>query len=242
MTHDPAPRPTATPEPRKRLSTSAKAAMITIPAVLALFLALILGAVVSQSNSEPKALGAGGPVARVPMVTDDSHVLDDAGPEAPTLVEFLDFECEACGALYPVVEGIRDDYQGRINVVVRYFPIPGHLNSMNAAIAVEAAAQQGEFEGMYRQMFATQTEWGERQESEAARFRGFAEELGLDMDRFDAAVADPATQERVEADFAAGQALGVQGTPTFFVDGELLDPTQLSDITDALDRAIAARQ
>lgn len=66
------------------------------------------------------------------------------------LVEFLDFECESCGALFPIVEQLRSDYAGEITYVVRYFPLPGHVNSMNAAVAAEAAAQQGEFEAMYR--------------------------------------------------------------------------------------------
>ncbi|MBL3698745.1 hypothetical protein D3228_03630 [Leucobacter luti] len=191
----------------------------------------------SQNAAQPAA--AGPELAGVGAVAENSHVLDDAGENAPTLVEFLDFECEACGALYPVIEDIRAQYDGKINVVVRYFPLSGHLNSMNAAVAVEAAAQQGKFEEMSAMMFETQLEWGEKQESEAARFRGYADALGLDLAAFDAAVADPATQARVEEDLAAGQALGVQGTPTFFLDGALLQPTQISDITDALDRALA---
>lgn len=59
----------------------------------------------------------------------NSHVLDEAGPGSPTLVVFLDFECEVCGAFYPVIEELREDYAGEINYVVRYFPLPGHVNS-----------------------------------------------------------------------------------------------------------------
>ncbi|WP_339328948.1 DsbA family protein [Sediminivirga luteola] len=137
------------------------------------------------------------------------------------------------------MEEIREQYDGRINYVVRYFPHQGHFNSMNAAVAVEAAAQQGQFEGMYRMMFETQAEWGEGQTSEAARFRGYAETLGLDMAAYDAAVADPATQERVEEDFNAGRALEVSGTPTFFLDGEQLELTAPEDLPNALDAALA---
>ena len=91
------------------------------------------------------------------------------------------------------------------------------------AVAAEAAAQQDRFEDMYVRLFETQAEWGEAQESRADLFRGFAEEIGLDMAAYDAAVADPATTERVELDFEEGQALGVSSTPTFFLDGELLE-------------------
>ena len=151
---------------------------------------------------------------------------------------FLDFECEACGAVYPVIEDIRKQYDGEMTYVARYFNT-NHANSMNAALAAEAAAQQGKFEEMYRKLFESQPEWAEQQESQADKIRGYAEELGLDMQAYDQAVADPATQQRVEEDHNAGLSLGVQGTPTFFLNGELLQPQSVNDITDALDAAIA---
>lgn len=91
---------------------------------------------------------------------------------------------------------------------------------MNAAIAAEAAAQQGQYEAMYQLLFETQTQWGESSKDQSAVFRGFAEELGLEMTAYDAAVADPATRARVEADITDAMALGVSGTPTFFLNGQ----------------------
>ncbi|WGD37018.1 thioredoxin domain-containing protein [Lysinibacter sp. HNR] len=224
---------------RKKLGTSAKAAFITIPAIILIFLIVVLSSALNQTDTQRASKGTH--PGDVPLVQENSHVLNDAGEGAPTLVEFLDFECEVCGAVYPVIEDIRQKYDGKINYVVRYLPIPGHKNSMNAAIAVEASANQGRFEEMYRKMFETQAEWGEKQTSEAERFRSFAEELGLDMTAYEKAVTDPATQARVEEDFNAARALGLQGTPTFFLDGEILQPRMASDITDALDQAIANR-
>ncbi|WP_374194563.1 DsbA family protein [Streptomyces sp. ISL-63] len=84
---------------------------------------------------------------------------------------------------------------------------------------MEAAAQQGRFEEMYGKLFTTQARWGEADESKEPLFREYAEELGLDMEKFTAALDDPATTERIEADQRDGLGLGVQGTPTFFVDG-----------------------
>ncbi|KAM9861700.1 thioredoxin domain-containing protein [Leucobacter sp. BZR 635] len=227
---------------KQRLSTSAKAALITIPTVLIAVLIVILVYAANKGGGAPDGTAPDSASPAVPLVEENSHRLDDVGENAPTLVEFLDFECEACGAVFPVMEEIREQYAGQVNFVVRYFPIPGHLNSMNAAVAVEAAAQQGKFEEMYQRMYETLPEWGEKQDSEAPRFRGYAEDLGLDMAAFDAAVADPKTQERVEFDFDAGRELGVQGTPTFFLEGELFAPEYVDDITEALDEAIAARK
>ncbi|MEV6821026.1 thioredoxin domain-containing protein [Nocardiopsis dassonvillei] len=153
------------------------------------------------------------------LVRENSRYLDHVENAEVTVVEFLDFECEACRAQFPVMEQIREDYDGRINMVIRYFPLPGHTNSEPAAAAVEAAARQGALEEMYVKMYETQAEWGESQESKAGVFVGFAEELGLDMDEFVQTMEDPDTLERVRSDFEDGVALGVQGTPTIFVNG-----------------------
>ena len=173
------------------------------------------------------------------VVRDNSHRLPGATEAKATFVEFLDFECEACRAAYPVVEQVREEYAGRVTVVARYFPIPSHTNAMNAALAVEAAAQQGQFEAMYQRMYETQAEWGEQQESQAALFRTFAEDLGLDLAAYDAALADPATTERIQRDVDDGIALGVEATPTFFLDGEKITPESVEDLREAIDAALA---
>ena len=105
-------------------------------------------------------------------------------------------------------------------------------------VAVEAAAQQDRFEDMYDRMYETQAEWGESQDSKAALVRTFAEDLGLDMAEFDAAVADPATLERVLQDRDDGVALDVQGTPTFFLNGEKIEPESTDEFIELIDAAL----
>ena len=172
------------------------------------------------------------------VVRDDSHRLSVAEDGKVTLVEFLDFECEACGAVYPFVEQLREEYDGRVTFVARYFPLPGHANGQNAALAVEAAAQQDQFEAMYQRMYETQSEWGEQQESKADLFRTFAEDLGLDLDAYDTAIADTATLERVQKDMDDGLALGVQSTPTFFLNGEQIQPATTDEFKALIDDAL----
>ncbi|ARJ07799.1 disulfide bond formation protein DsbA (plasmid) [Cnuibacter physcomitrellae] len=211
--------------------------MIALVAVFAAIASVLTIIFVSVGNSiDDKTVAATS--AATPLVRDDSRVLDTGPDGAPVLVEFLDFECEVCGAFYPYVEQIREEYAGQITVVTRYFPIPSHQNSMTAAIAVEAAAQQGMFEQMYQKMFQNQKAWGERQDSQATVFRGYAENLGLDMAAYDAAVADPATQARVQQDFDAGTALGVKGTPTFFLNGTMMSIESLDDFRAQIDAAL----
>jgi len=165
-----------------------------------------------------------GPAPEDLLVRDNSHYLSRAENAEVTVVEFLDFECEACRAQFPVMEKLRTEYEGRIDFVIRYFPMPGHTNSETAATAVEAAAQQGALEEMYVKMYETQAEWGESQESKSKVFVGFADDLGLDVAEFRADMADPATLERVRADFADGVQLGIRGTPTIFVNGRQTQP------------------
>lgn len=209
----------------------------TIGSLIAVVLLVAIIAVVVISKPGGSTPSAGGTAGRS-AVADDSHRLTEPEQSTVTLVEFLDFECEVCGAVYPVIEQLRAEYGDRVTFVVRYFPIPSHLNSMNAAVAVEAAAQQGQFEAMYSMMFETQAEWGEQQDSKAALFRTFAERLGLDLVAFDAAVADPATTERVQADFDAGRDLGVQGTPTIFVNDVQVELRSEADLRNALEAAL----
>ena len=168
----------------------------------------------------------------------DSHYLTKAPDDKVTIVEFLDFECEACRAAFPLVERLRADYGDRVNFVIRYFPIPSHFNAERAARAVESAGQQGKFEPMYKKMYETLAEWGEQQTPADSTFRGFATELGLDIAAFDAAYYDPATLDRVKVDVADGKALGVKGTPTFFLNGDKLKFTNYEDLSAAVEEAL----
>jgi protein-disulfide isomerase len=137
------------------------------------------------------------------------------------------------------VEDLRAKYSGKVDFVVRYFPLPSHANAVNAAVAVEAAAQQGKFEDMYQRMYDTQASWGEQQDSKAEVFRAFAADLGLDLTAYDKAVADLTTKDRVESDRKDGLALGVNGTPTFFLNGKKLEPSSVEDFHSSIDAALA---
>ncbi|MEV6589670.1 DsbA family protein [Streptomyces acidicola] len=193
---------------------------LVVAAVIVAGFAAALGAFLLFSPDDRDAGGVNvQPAAEALPVRDTSHRLTDPKKSELTIVEFLDFECEACGAVYPMVERLREEYGDRVTFVARYFPMPGHRNGELAARTAEAAARQGRFEDMYTKLFTTQKEWGESQEWKESVFRGYAKELGLDMNQFDADLADPEVAGRVQDDQRDGLGLGVQGTPTFFVDG-----------------------
>ncbi|MFI6700881.1 DsbA family protein [Streptomyces sp. NPDC050509] len=211
-----------------------------IAMVMVAAFAAALGSFLLFSPDEPRGSVDAEPAVEALHVRESSHRLTRPERSELTVVEFLDFECEACGAVYPVVEELREKYQDRVTFVARYFPMPGHRNGELAARTVEAAAQQGKFEQMYSKLFTTQAQWGEAKESKETVFRDYAEQLGLDMGQFDAALKDPATTARVRVDQRDGLGLGVQGTPAFFLDGERVSPASKEEfealIKDRLSR------
>lgn len=173
------------------------------------------------------------------LVRENSVRLNDVKSPKATFVEFLDFECEACGAAFPSLEKLRQTYGDRVSFVIRYFPLENHFNSMRSARAVEAAAQQGQLVAMYTKVFQNQKEWAEQQVPKDDIFRRYAQELNLDMTRWDTAYNAPETVNRIKSDVNDGLALGVDSTPTFYFNGKLIEPKSFSDLTNAFDQALA---
>lgn len=207
---------------------------LSISAAIVAIIAVVLTMIVRTDRDDDASSSSPSVV-----LADDTHVLGEPGDGTVTVVEFLDLECEACGAFYPYVEELREEYAGEVTFAFRYFPLPGHGNAMNAAVAVEAAARQDALEPMYSRMFETQLQWGERgDDSQAPLFRQYADDLGLDLDQYDADVADPAVEERVQADFDAGVALGVASTPTFFVNDQPVELTSFDSLRESIEAAL----
>ncbi|PNI09496.1 disulfide bond formation protein DsbA [Arthrobacter sp. AFG7.2] len=210
-----------------------RTAIWTILAVL-LATGVIWYAVVTANKPAPAAAP---PAPDAQLIREDSHRVTNPAVEKAQLVEFLDFECESCRAAEPLVQELKQEYGDLITFVHRYFPLPGHANSGTAALAVEAAARQGRYEDMAAKLFETQLQWGEKQESQAVLFRTYAEDLGLDMTQYDTDVAAEETKERIRKDIADGKALGVTGTPTFFLDGKKLTLNSEAQFRQLLDEA-----
>jgi protein-disulfide isomerase len=136
-----------------------------------------------------------------------------------TLVEYSDFQCPTCGQYYPMLKQLGDEFHDQIRFVYRQFPLTGlHRNAMPAALAAEAAGRQGRFWEMHNLIFEHQKEWSDRSDARE-RFIGYAKELGLDITRFEADMDAESTKKAVEADMQSGFLLGVNGTPTFFLNG-----------------------
>ena len=205
--------------------------LMVVLAVAALVVAANVG-----DESRTDAGGGDTPDGDALLVRPDSHRISEAPADSVEFVEFLDFECEACRAAHPAVTELRSMYGSEVSFVVRHFPL--HNNSEAAARAAEGAAAQGKFVEMMDLLFETQPEWGESNSSQEEVFFGFAEQLGLDMSQFREVYDDPAIIDKIRRDKAEGQELGVEGTPTFFLDGEKLAPSSLEDLVTAIEQTL----
>lgn len=211
---------------------------ISIGLVAAVVATVAVAALLTRDDDDGATVAADAPQDRQELlVRADSPRLTD-GDQAE-FVEFLDFECEACAALHPTIQELKTTYGDRVAFVVRYMPL--HVSSMNAALAAEAAGAQGNYVEMHDLLFERQDEWGHQQTPERDLFFTYAADLGLDMDQFEADFTDPETAARIEQSEADGRALGVEGTPTMFMDGEQLRPESIDDLVAAFDAAVNDR-
>jgi protein-disulfide isomerase len=140
------------------------------------------------------------------------------GPsDAPiTIIEFGEFQCPYCGRAQEVVDRLMAEYEGQIQFVYRDFPLGFHDRAIPAAIAANCAEPQGKYWEIHRMMMAAQHDLSE------PTLTGYATELDLDMEAWTTCRADPAQAAEVQADMADGSALGITGTPAFFVNGVFL--------------------
>ncbi|MGI8419890.1 MAG: DsbA family protein [Candidatus Levyibacteriota bacterium] len=148
----------------------------------------------------------------------DSHIIRGTAKNAVTLVEFGDFQCPACGTAYPTIEQLRATYKGQLTFVFRNFPLPMHPNAKGAAEAAEAAGTQGKFFEMYNLLYSNQGKWGETNNA-MDYYMQYAKELKLDTDKFKSDVASSKYAAKIQQDIDDGNALNVQATPTFFING-----------------------
>ncbi len=180
------------------------------------------------------------------VIQDDSALIRPNSPtlgpaDAPvTVVEFLDPECESCRAAAPFLKQLLEIYDGRIRLVVRYFPL--HNNSVLAAAATEAAGAQGKYWEMQELLFERQPEWGEQQTPQQGLISSYAAELGLDMEQFLVDVQNPDYVAKIERDQEDGRSLGVTGTPTFFVNGQRVTQANANVIMAMIEEALSSSE
>jgi protein-disulfide isomerase len=176
-----------------------------------------------------------GAALTLPVSEDRDHI---EGPTeaAVTLVEYGDYECPYCGAAYPIIKEVQSWMGARLRFVFRNFPITtSHPHAEQAAETAEAAATQGKFWQMHDLLYENQKRLRDPD------LRDYAERLALDVERFAKELAEHVHAARVREDFMSGVRSGVNGTPTFYINGARHDDSyDVETMLAALERAAAS--
>ena len=186
--------------------------------IIAAVLAAAVGAGVwmfrsAQNKSEPTQSPSGSPVASY----------NSTGPKGVvTIEEFGDYQCPPCGALNPTVKTLKSEYGDRLRVVFRHFPLSSlHKHALEAAYAAEAAKVQGKFWEMHHMLYENQSAWSDVGDFRPVAF-DYANRLGLDVQRFTQDMDGLKVMSNVASDEQRANSMGVNSTPTLFLDGRLV--------------------
>jgi protein-disulfide isomerase len=156
----------------------------------------------------------------------DIHVTGN--PNAPvTLEEFGDFQCPPCAMLSEPINQFEKDYRPNLRVVFHNFPLAVHAHAREAALVAEAAGLQGHFWEMHDLLYREQAIWSKALDVRTL-FNSYAGILHLDVERFKTDMDGEQVSERVIADQKQGASLGVQNTPTIFLNNRAVDPQSLN--------------
>jgi protein-disulfide isomerase len=165
------------------------------------------------------------------IATDDQPVKGTANASV-TIVAFTDFECPSCARQHPVLERIVNEFGDRVRLVVRDFPLTQHANARKAAEAAEAAREQGKYWEYAGVLFRNQSALG------IDKLRQYATELGLDRKRFDASLDSGKFAEQVQRDVIDGHKLGVNGTPTLYINGKRVSDHSYDNVKTVIETAL----
>ena len=197
--------------------------ILMVTALIAVGIAILV-MFVNSSDTDPAAISE-------KLVRDDSRTV---GTGQVQLVEFGDYQCPACAQVNPDIEQLKEEYDGKITFVYRHFPLPGHQNAQDAAEAAEAAGAQDKFWEMHSKLFETQAQWSALSDP-TSLFVSYARELELDTELFEEAIKNKASKDRISKDQSDGYAVGVSGTPTFFINGKRQNQIDVDSLKSAID-------
>lgn len=172
------------------------------------------------------------PVAPVYQISTDDQPSRGAMGAPVTLVEFTDFQCPSCAEMEPVLERVLTEYDGRVRLVVRDFPLAQHANARKAAEAAEAARAQGKYWEYAKLLFDNQ------KSLEVPKLKEYATQVGLDRARFNAALDAGQFADKVLLDQNEGNRLGVNSTPSIFVNGRPLSDRTYEGLKAMIDAAL----
>lgn len=157
----------------------------------------------------------------------DDHIFGSTSGKV-TLIEYGDFQCPGCGALFPTLQPLKEKYKDQLTFIFRNFPLTSiHPNALAAATAAEAAGLQDKWWEYHDKLYESQDDWSSAEaEKRTDIFVAYAKELGLDVDKFKKDLESKKIAQKIARDQALGKKIGVSSTPTLVLDGETLPYNQ----------------
>jgi protein-disulfide isomerase len=202
--------------------------------VLAALALVVLGLIKLGSGGSYTSTYNGG----LPPVTSDDWVTGSL-IASTTLIEYGDFQCPACGSAEPFVHQLRQEFGNNVRFVYRQYPLPQHPLAPITAQAAEAAGKQNKFWEMHDRLFADQTSWTTQSEGQMRdTVTKYAQELGLNMDQFKRDLDSSEVKTRITQQTNDGTKAGVQSTPSFFLNGNLLQLSTFADLRNAIRQSL----
>lgn len=172
-----------------------------------------------------------------------SNHVTGANAKGVVLMEYGDFECVFCGQYFPLVKQVVAKYQNDIAFQFRNLPlVQNHKNAFVASRAAEAASLQNKFWEMYDLLYQNQSAWSALSNAQPV-FEQYATQLGLDLEKFKTDFGSSQVNDTINADVAEFKKTGQPiKTPTFFLDGKVIEPKSVEEFSKLIDDAIAAKQ
>lgn len=203
-----------------------KKELLTWIGIVAVFVALIVGLVaIDKATSKQNTTDP---------ISDADWTLGPKDAKV-TLIEYSDFECPACGYYYYPVKNALEKYGSKIYFAYRHFPLPQHPNAMFASEFAEASGKQGKFWEMYNIIFDKQKEWSDLPEDKAkAQFVLYGKSFGLDEAKLLVDASSTEVKAKINVNMEQGLKANLKGTPTFFINGVMIDNPQDAIAFDAL--------
>ena len=197
----------------------------------------IFGIVKLASKSQTPGSGSNISALTISAISDNENIKGNKDAQA-TLIEYSDFQCPACASYYPILKKVSEDLGAQVKFAYRHFPLPQHKNAKLAATVAEAAGKQGKFWEMHDLIFQNQSDWSEEKNA-AVIFAKYAQDLQLDLAKFQTDIASEEIKAKIENDSKSGVKAGVNSTPSFFLNGKKLDnPRNYDEFKNAILQAL----
>lgn len=212
------------------MTTEAKTIIIVIIVCVGL---LFGGALLYQKNAPKDILTEN----REALVREDSMKVAATSSKV-TVVEFGDYQCPACSYVAPGIEQLMKDYKDRVTFVFRDFPLAMHKNAIIAAQMTYIANEQGKFWEMHKKLYAAQAEW-ENVSDPSDLFVGYAKELGMNTAGIKEKLSTDIYKDRINDAIKDGELVGVNSTPTFFINDTIIRMADYNAIKAAIEDELA---